>query len=395
MDKGSGLIILSQITVERLYNLYLKPFQIITLHQVRNHTLKIREAIHALDSDAKTLPQDDRTPTFYFKIKAHKTDFPSEEHPLLDNIHIIFATANQLLPYSRIVVNHASSLTSLASNYISDLLWPIILQASHHDPDCRTALNRLFSIPQPPQKLYCSDIKSFYPNTPHSLIMESINYFDLPDNFQTLVRATLDMNYVTNGKTIHHLGDIGIPQGLSCAPELARICTVFLTRNLNVPQDQCLSLYFDDVTSTYEIPLDLLHPYQLVKAEDNHVQDMKYNPQLGTITPHKPKLRVPIPLNQLSYHPHTLANLPISYVFRLATQSTHPHITLQYLLEKYYPNLLKASYNPKEALAHIVTTTYFPHQRKPREKPDSLPILTAFSQTRPTIRQLKPTLSSQ
>ena len=80
-DKGSGLIILSATTVNKLYQLYLEPYPTITIYQTVEFITQIRTAIHNYDHDAKTLSQDDRTLTFYFRIKAHKTDFPFTEYP--------------------------------------------------------------------------------------------------------------------------------------------------------------------------------------------------------------------------------------------------------------------------------------------------------------------------
>ena len=208
------------------------------------------------------------------------------------------------------------------------------------------------------------------------------------------------MNFITDGAKIYHLGPTGIPQGLSCSPELTQLATAYLLRSYIPPPMQRLSAYFDDLTATYPIPQELLTPYQLKEAPDNFLQDTQYIPGTKNLIPYKSKERNPVPLNYHSYHPQDLQNIPTGYAFRLATQTTHPHKTLNYLLSYYLPLLNRASYPLKHTIEIMTTTAYFPTIKRSRtydqeqEQPYTA-ILTSWSQTRPTYNQLAPLIISK
>ena len=94
---------------------------------------------------------------------------------------------------------------------------------------------------------------------------------------------------------------MGIPMGLTLAPQLARMTTAFLLRNFKVQSRQDIfTIYYDDLTATF--PLDdanisniaeSLHPYILKRTEDNITQDARYHPSSKTFTPFKQHLRQP------------------------------------------------------------------------------------------------------
>ena len=90
--------------------------------------------------------------------------------------------------------------------------------------------------------------------------------------------------------------------------------------------------------------------------------------------PLETKTTRPYPLNIHSYPPNYLTSLPISYVHRLTNQSTHSHLTLQYLFEKYYPNLLRAAYDSVKIINLIPTTAYFPLNHQPMNTLKLLPL---------------------
>ena len=81
--------------------------------------------------------------------------------------------------------------------------------------------------------------------------------------------------------------------------------------------------------------------------------------------PLQTKTTRPISLNIHSYPPNDHTSSPISYVHRHTTQSTHPHLTLQYLFEKYHPNLLRAAYDSVKIINLIPNTAYFPLNHQP------------------------------
>ncbi|KAI6660789.1 hypothetical protein LOD99_10237 [Oopsacas minuta] len=394
VDKGTGLVIITKKTLNRIYNAYTQDKQQISPWQAIILTRKLREALLLYNPELQTLQEDDRTPTFYFKVKIHKDTFPAVEHYELTNIFTFSSDPITLLPFFRPVVNHASSLTSLSSSIITPMLQPIIRQQPYHHKDAKDALNSLFEY-GPPLKLYAQDVKDFYPSTPHSLIEAALDFF-IPQNesLNNLIEKTLNMNFITDGEKIYHLGPTGIPQGLSCSPELAQLATAYLLRNYIPPPMEKFSVYFDDLTATFPIPQELLTPYLLKEAPDNFLQDIQYLPESKTLIPYKSKERNPVPLHYHSYHPHDLQNIPTGYAFRLATQTTHPHKTLNNLLSYYLPLLNRASYPLKHAIEIMTTTAYFPiikHSttNQQQEEPYTA-ILTSWSQTRPTYSQLAP-----
>lgn len=75
-----------------------------------------------------------------------------------------------------------------------------------------------------------------------------------------LLEYLLSLNYVTEGTQIYTHGTLGIPMGLPLAPELSRMVTAYLLRDCVPPHGEILTLYFDDLASTYPLPLNFISP---------------------------------------------------------------------------------------------------------------------------------------
>ena len=105
------------------------------------------------------------------------------------------------------------------------------------------------------------------------------------------------MNYVTNGYHFYHHGNTGIPMGLPLAPELLRMFTAFLLRDYQAPPGEILTLFFDDVASTFPIPHDLLAPYELEVGPDNRTQDVLYDSTTKSFITLTQEHREPVPLH--------------------------------------------------------------------------------------------------
>ena len=113
-----------------------------------------------------------------------------------------------------------------------------------------------------PQYIYTGDIETFYPSTPHSLVLQAFRHYQPYRHLEyELLTSLLKFNFVTDGEQFYDMRSKGIPMGLPLAPELARMTTAFLLRNYERPLGHTMTIYFDDATCPI---LDLpLEPYIL------------------------------------------------------------------------------------------------------------------------------------
>ena len=188
---------------------------------------------------------DDRPPTFYFKFKTHKADFKVQQDT--PGIFLISQNTELLSKFTRPIVSHKPSITTLASSHLRPLITPIISNSPVEDV---LEVTNLLFFHKPPAKLYCYDIIKFYPSTPHDLIIESFKFYNPTSTMLPLLKSLLTLNYVTNGTQIFTHGTLGIPMGLPLAPELSRMVTAYLLRDYIPPPGEILTLYFDDKNIT-------------------------------------------------------------------------------------------------------------------------------------------------
>ena len=173
---------------------------------------------------------DDRPPTCYFKIKTHKAAFrnytTAEPH-----IHIYTLGGKSLANLSRPIIDHKNSITTHCSNILRKLITPIINNSPFLTRDVHHTISRLCTH-GPPTYIYTGDIEKFYPNTPHSLVIEAMAYYHpRATGERHILSRLLEYNYTTDGNQVFYLGNVGIPMGLPLAPELARMCTAYLLRD--------------------------------------------------------------------------------------------------------------------------------------------------------------------
>ena len=236
----------------------------------------------------------------YFKYKTHKTAFKVQEEA--PSIFVINLTTEQLSNFTRPIVSHKPFLTNLASSHLRPLITHIIDNSPYLVKDVLEATNLLF-FHKPPSKLYCYDIIKLYPSTPHTLILEAFNFYNPHSPMLQLLQSLLHLNYVTNGTQINSHGTQGIPMGLPLAPELSRMATAYLLKDYTPPPGEIITFYFDDVASTFPLPLDLLHPYLLKQGPENRTQDIFYDPSNHSIVPITQPYRQPAPIHVSSNHP--------------------------------------------------------------------------------------------
>ena len=390
-DKGPGLIILQENTLTKLYQLYFENSTTITdteTYLKSLHDLKV--IYYMILYDTKMNNTDDRPPTIYFKVKTHKTTFvhTTTQH---ENIYTYSNGATDLLPITRAIINHKNTITSSCSNIFRELLKPVIQANSYLTEDVFQTINNLCAFGHP-EEIYTADIEAFYPNTSHDLILDAFKHYH-PDRRleRQLLRRLLKFNYTTNSINIFYLGEKGIPMGLPIAPELARMCTAFLTRDYTPPPGHVLTIYFDDLATTYPIDLELLKPYTIKTTEPNQTQDCKYDTRTKKFHPIQQQHRQPVLLNPNSYHPSTKMskNTYKSSAFRATKIGTDPSDILQHLLLKYLPALTRSGHNPRETITTLVNTSYFPSKSTKLEWEPKPTIKYTFSDTRPTKHQLE------
>ena len=157
--------------------------------------------------------------------------------------------------------------------------------------------------------------------------------------------------------------------GLPIAPELARMCTAYLLRNYETPPNEKLTVYFDDVASTFPIEDLPLAPYNLKPTPPNTTQDCTYDPINKKFLPLQQKYRQPVLLHPLSYHPSKAMakNTYLSSAFRASKTSTDPTDCLDYLVHKYLPPLVRSDHNATQTATKLALTSYFPTPTEKRE----------------------------
>ena len=114
--------------------------------------------------------------------------------------------------------------------------------------------------PTTPHKMCMENSRSTNPSRPKADREEAFSYYHSQDNGEKhILRQLLAYNYPTDGKSLYYLGTTGIPMGLPLAPELARMYTAYHHRNYETPPNEKLTVYFDDVASTFPSKTFHLH----------------------------------------------------------------------------------------------------------------------------------------
>ena len=135
-DKSSGLVILTDTELQVLYSTYLLQFKQIPAFWYYKFITSLRRKIFNLDHNLRTSVTDDRPPTAYFKLKTHKDTFPSS-YTVFTNIFTFDPYA--IAPFARPIVNHSSSISTLASKLLRPLITPIITNHPLLSSDVYTA----------------------------------------------------------------------------------------------------------------------------------------------------------------------------------------------------------------------------------------------------------------
>ena len=323
---------------------------------------------------------DDRPPTLYFKIKTHKPYFITNTTSQPE-IYTYNNGPKELTPIARPIINHRNSITTHTSTMLRKYIKPIITNSKYLTKDIHETIS-ILSQNNLPDHIYTGDIEAFYPSTPHSLVLEAFSYYHHQNKGEKhILRQLLAYNYAIDGKSLYYLGTTGIPMGLPLAPELARMCTAYLLRDYVTPPNQRLTVYFDDVASTFPIEDLPLAPYNLKPTPPNTTQDCTYDPTNKKFLPLQQKCRQPVLLHPLSYHPSA---------FRASKTSTDPSDYLDYLINKYLPPLVRSGHNATETATKLAITSYFPTPIEKREWEYKPIIRYTWSDTRPNRRQLQP-----
>ena len=389
-DKGPGLILIGTSELHKIYLNYLETNATQMHPQVYIKSLAtLKTSLFELRQQTPMDNTDDRVPTFYFKIKTHKPVFKTETTKFME-IYTYKLGAKELTKISRPIVNHKTSITCLCSDFLRHLLTPHIELNPYLTRDIFQTINRLSRYGRP-DKIYTADIEKFYPSTPHTLALKAFQFYNpgMPQEL-ALLASLLQFNYLTNGTHFYHLGETGIPMGLPLAPEIARMCTAYLLEFYEPPHHQVLTLYFDDVASTYP-PDDLPSaPFKLVATEPNQTQDALYDTDLKRFKPYCQPYRQPVLLHPHSHHPSSKMCEKTYYgsAFRATQIGTNTTDTLHYLLTKYLPALHWLGNNSIETITNLTEISYFPVRTpKKNESPYRQPITYAYSDTRPTYNQ--------
>ena len=392
-DKGPGLLLIENNSLQALYKQYLTGnAKLINSIDIIHNTLNnLKTSLLHVDIKAKITNTDDRIPTFYFKIKTHKTAFITTTTKFTEILAYDLGPKT-LSKISRPVVNHKTSITTLTSQYLRYLITPIIENCTFLTQDIFETIDKLQSLGRP-ETIYTGDIEAFYPSTPHYLVLEAFNHYN-PSKYREhkLLNDLLKFNYVTDGVNFFDMGEKGIPMGLPLAPELARMTTAFLLRSYQEPTGHILTLYFDDVAATYPIGELPLQPFVLKDTEQNQTQDALYNPTTQQFSAYTQAFRQCVPLHPHSHHPSRKLCERTYYgsAFRATQIGTNPALTLKHLLAKYLPALHRLGHPVNEVVKNMTEISYFP-KRTCKEPTPYVPSITyAYSDTRPTIRQLKP-----
>ena len=391
-DKGPGLLLMSNNTLQSTYQEYLKGNSFITSNiEIKKALLGLKNSLLEVDSRASIINTDDRVPTFYFKIKTHKETFTSNT-TRFPEIFSYNLGPKTLVKIARPVVNHKTSITCLSSQYLRKFITPIIEKSPYLTQDIFQTMDRLCRLGRP-DYIYSGDIEAFYPSTPHSLVLQAFRHYQPYRHLEyNLLASLLKFNFVTDGEEFYDMGSKGIPMGLPLAPELARMATAYLLRNYQQPLGHTLTLYFDDVAATYPIQDLPLDPYNLKETPANHTQDAMYNPDTKQFTCYTQAFRQCVPLHPHSHHPSKKL-VEKSYhgsAFRATQIGTNPSDTLKHLIEKYVPALYRLGHNATEVVKTLTEISYFP-TKTTKEPIRYLPTISySYSNTRPTMQQLRP-----
>ena len=389
VDKGKGLVIVHKSDLQYIYKLWLKSNATrVPPYHYFSQVQKLRQLLAEEDPNLTTL-QDDRPPTFYFKLKVHKSQFKCRE-VYSPSLYRIENSLSELTSICRPIANHKPSITTLVSSHLRPLLTPIIANSSYLCEDVHEVIATLSHPSINMVTLHTYDIKSFYSSVPHTLILEAFDHYH-PDNpYSPILQALLPLNFVTDGAQIYTLGSTGIPMGLPLAPELARMTTAYLMLNYHLPLNQAIAIYFDDIASTLKLPLDFLSPYVLERGPDNVTQDVLYDPTNYSYIQVAQSYRQPTPLHVASNHPsqNMLTSTWKAATLRSARIATQPQLALHNHYQRYMPHYMRAGHALSDLAYAIADLMYFPRNTPKRPLPETTGISYNYSQTRPTKRQM-------
>ena len=194
-------------------------------------------------------------------------------------------------------------------------------------------------------------------SVPHGLILEAFDHYNPANLYTPILAALLPLNYITDGSKYYTLGSTGIPMGLPLAPELARMTTAYLLLNYHAPLHCALTIYFDDITSNFEIPDDLLAPYVIERGQDNVTQDVLYDPTNKTYIQIAQNHKEPCPLHVASNHPshNMLTSTWKAAALRSAMICTEPHIAIMNHYMHYMPQYMRAGHGLSD-LAYAIAS---------------------------------------
>ena len=166
------------------------------------------------------------------------------------------------------------------------------------------------------------------------------------------------------------MGNVGIPMGLTVAPQLARLTTAYKLTTFKLPHPKAaFTLYYDDVAAT--LPINdqkvsniqaLLCSYKLTMTEDNRTQDRQYNLATKESSPFIQQFRNPTIIHPDFNHPNPqmIAKSYFSSIFRCAKIGTQPSTTLSHIIRGYLPLLMQLGHDPNHTLTNMIeppTTT--------------------------------------
>ena len=207
------MILLETNTLTDIYDLYYtKTGHKVQTDKYKNTLRKLKQTILHIDDTTKLQNTDDSPPTIYFKLKTHKPTFLTQT-TIKNEIYIYTNGGKSFLPISRAIVNHKTSITACCSYFLRKHITPIISNCPYLIQDVFETI-RLLSRYGPPEEIHTADIEAFYPSTPHSLVVEAFTFYNpyLHRERQLLIQL-LQFKFATDGVSIYHLGDIGIPMG--------------------------------------------------------------------------------------------------------------------------------------------------------------------------------------
>ena len=156
-DKGPGLLLMGNNTLQSTYQEYLKGNSFITSNlDIKKALFGLKNSLLEVDSRASIINTDDRVPTFYFKIKTHKDTFTTNT-TRFSEIFSYNLGPKTLAKIARPVVNHKTSITCLSSQYLRKFITPIIEQSPYLTQDIFHTMDRLCRLGHP-DYIYTGDI---------------------------------------------------------------------------------------------------------------------------------------------------------------------------------------------------------------------------------------------